>query len=200
MAALRRFGAVALLTLAPVAFAGSQDPATAAITTFEAATQEYALMHRRLEQNIGSIELGRLTEEINRIISELATAIRLERVGAKDGDFFGAPLGDVLRTRIHDALLTNHYTVAELRAASRVSGVDYDRVKLRVNDTFPLILGVPMLRCVFNALPSLPPELQYRIVDDDLVLIDVHALIVVDILPGVLTDDPTVPPRDGSGR
>lgn len=45
-----------------------------------------------------------------------------------------------------------------------------------------------MFACVIEALPPLPAELQYRIVGDDLVLIDVHASLVVDILPRALLD------------
>jgi hypothetical protein len=35
---------------------------------------------------------------------------------------------------------------------------------------------------MIEALPPLPDELQYRIVGRDLVLVDVHANLVVDIL------------------
>ena len=41
---------------------------------------------------------------------------------------------------------------------------------------------------ILHVLPPLPDELQYRLVDRDLVLIDMHADLVVDILPGALPD------------
>jgi len=40
-------------------------------------------------------------------------------------------------------------------------------------------------------LPALPPELQYRMVGRDLVLVDVHASLIVDILPQALADELT---------
>jgi hypothetical protein len=43
-----------------------------------------------------------------------------------------------------------------------------------------------MLSCVLNVLPALPPELQYRFLFRDLALIDVHANLIVDILPEAL--------------
>jgi hypothetical protein len=43
-----------------------------------------------------------------------------------------------------------------------------------------------MFPCLIDALPPLPSELQYRMVGGDLVLIDVHASVVVDILTNVL--------------
>ena len=170
------------------ALAQSPDPAIQAIATFENATQDYALMHRRLERQIGSIELGTPMTEINRIIHELAAAIRSERREAKQGDFFAPALGHVLRARINDALLEHHYTADDLRAVGRVDGVNYERVRLQVNDTFPWVLAVAMFPCVIEALPPLPVELQYRIVGDHLVLIDIHASLIVDILPHVLID------------
>ncbi len=39
-----------------------------------------------------------------------------------------------------------------------------------------------MWPCVLDALPRLPHELQYRFVGRDLVLVDTHADLVVDIL------------------
>jgi hypothetical protein len=56
-----------------------------------------------------------------------------------------------------------------------------------------------MFPCVIQALPPLPPELQYRIVGDDLFLVDVHASLIVDILPGALTDLTARDPRPQGG-
>ncbi len=38
--------------------------------------------------------------------------------------------------------------------------------------------------CVRDALPELPIELQYRVVGADLVLVDLHANLIVDVLRG----------------
>jgi hypothetical protein len=43
-----------------------------------------------------------------------------------------------------------------------------------------------MFPCIVAALPALPPELQYRIVGDSLALIDVHAGLILDVLPDAL--------------
>ena len=185
LASVVAFLLMALMTAA--ANAQSREPEIQAIAAFENAAQDYALMHRRLEQQIGSIEFGTPVPEINRIIHELVAAIRAERADAKQGDFFTPPVGHVLRTRINDALLEHGDTPSDVRTAGRVDGVDYERVRLQVNDTFPWILAVAMLPCVIEALPALPPELQYRIVGDDLVLVDVHAILILDILPHALS-------------
>ena len=158
------------------------------IVGFDKATQDYVLMHRRLERQIGPIALSTSVDEINRKIQQLATAIRVERPDAKQGDLFTPPLSRLLRARIHQALTDHRYSVDDARVSSRVDGVDYTQVNLRVNGTFPWALGATMLPCLIEVLPPLPPELQYRMVDDLLVLIDVHASLIVDILPYALAD------------
>jgi hypothetical protein len=196
--AWRLTGFLFLSLMAATAAAQPAEPSRQPFTTFERATADYADMHRRLEQQIGPIELGTPLTEINRIIRELNAAIRAERRDAGLGDFFTPVLAPLLRARIADALHEHGFTADDVRASARVDGAYYDRAPLRVNDTFPWILAVAMFPCVIDALPPLPPELQYRIVGDDLVLIDIHASLVVDILPRALADL-TAGPQDQEG-
>lgn len=190
-----------IILLNAAAHGQSPDPALQAVAAFERTTQAYALMHRRLESQIGAIEFGTPVAEINRIINQLAFAIRAERHDARQGDVFAPALGDVLRARITDALREHHYTAHDVRAAGRAEGVDYGRVRLKVHDTFPWILAAAMFPCIIEALPPLPPELQYRIVGDDLLLVDVHASLVVDVLPQALLDFTERPLRlEGGAR
>jgi hypothetical protein len=116
-----------LLFLAPItvpAYAQSPKTAIEEVSTFENATQDYVLMHRRLERQIGSIQFGSPIAEINRIIRELAAAIRAERAEARQGNLFTPGLAHVLRARINDALLDDGYTADDVRASGRVEGVD----------------------------------------------------------------------------
>ena len=104
----------------------------------------------------------------------MATAIRAARPDARSGDLFTAAVQVALRVRIARALRANGYTFADV----------YDReASLRVNDSFARAAAKPVLPCILEALPRLPSELEYRIVGTDLVLIDVHAGLIVDILP-----------------
>ena len=54
---------------------------------------------------------------------------------------------------------------------------------MKVNGSLPRTGAKPVLPCILEALPRLPEELEYRIIGTDLVLIDVHAGLIVDILP-----------------
>jgi hypothetical protein len=182
--------AVIAATLVTGASGGAQGPSidvtSQAVAAFDRSTSDYASLHRRLEEPIGSIRLGMSVDAINRHIQLLATAIRVERADAQAGAFFTAALATELRARVQRALDEHGYTAADVLAHGRVPGVDYARVRLQVNDTFPWVLGVAMLPGVIDALPALPPELQYRIVGRELVLIDVHAMVIVDILTNLL--------------
>jgi signal transduction histidine kinase len=176
----------AILIAASAALSSAQGEVSEPVGAFMTATHDYAQMHRRLEQPIGPIEITTSIDQINRMIEQLAAAIRAERADAKRGDLFTSALAHELRARINDALLAHDFTAADVVAAGRVDGIDYARVQLRVNGTFPWVLGAAMFPCVLEALPELPPELQYRIVGTDLVLIDVHASLIVDIMPSAL--------------
>jgi hypothetical protein len=175
-----------LLIVAPAAFASGQAAVSEPVRAFVNATRAYADTHRRLERQLGPIEITMSVERINSNIQQLATAIRAARHDAAQGDLFTAALAPELRVRIAEALAAHDFTAGDVLGEGRVEGIDYERVALRVNATFPWMLSVAMFPCVIEALPPLPPELQYRIVGSDLVLIDVHASLVVDILPAVI--------------
>jgi hypothetical protein len=173
---------------AATAFAQSPMPPTPAVQAFESATRDYVQMHRRLESQIGVIHLNITVAELNRIIQELAVAIRAERPDATQGDFFTPALAPELRSRIAHALAMNGFTAADVRASEQRDAIDAGAVVLRVNGTFPWVLGTAVFPCVIAALPPLSPELQYRFVGDALVLIDVHASLIVDLLPHALVE------------
>ena len=77
----------------------------------------------------------------------------------------------------------------DLRADEFPEGIDQPAAPaLRVGGVVPWAAGPVMVPCVITALSCrlLPPELQYRFLLDDLLLIDLHANLVVDILPRAL--------------
>ena len=106
--------AIAMLMSAPVTALSPQVPSPA-LAMFESQVQDYARMHRRLERPIGRIEMGTPVAEINRIITQLAAAIRAERGAARQGEFFAPAVVRELRTRINAAIVEHQYTVDDLR-------------------------------------------------------------------------------------
>ena len=187
---LRPHAAAAALMLAAVGVSHAQAPTepTPEVSTFLAATRDYAALHRRLEAAVGRIDVDSSVESINRSTEALAAAIRSERHDARQGDLFTPALAHELRARVDGALRENNFHPGQIHANEATEGIDPATVRLHVNDRFPWALASMMFPCVIAALPPLPPELQYRIVGDALLLIDVHAGVIVDVLPNVLAD------------
>jgi hypothetical protein len=179
-------GAVMVLLSAGAATAQPRYPDSDEVRQFVAATRDYARMHRRIESALGPLEVNADMTRIHRAVVQFAEAIRAERREAKRGDLFTPALGVELRWRIADALATHGFTPADVRAAEAADGTDPSLVSLAVNGPFPWGYASAMFRCVIEVLPELPPELQYRIVGDTLVLVDVHASLIVDLLPSAL--------------
>ena len=155
---------------------------------FITATREYAALHRRIEQELGPIEINADPATIRRAVEAMANAMRAERWDAKQGDFFTPALASELRQRVNSALIEHGFTSDDIRFAEWLDGIDPSTAALAVNGAFAWKFGSAMFPCVIAALPPLPPELQYRVVGNTLVLIDIHASLIVDLLPNALIE------------
>ena len=60
------------------------------------------------------------------------------------------------------------------------------QLHLQINEKYPE--GVPLQTTppsLLQSLPALPPEIEYRITGQDLVLVDAKANLIVDLIRGV---------------
>lgn len=173
-----RYGAVMLL----VGLAGSVSSQSAPDPrqTFLQRVDEYAELHRRLE---GPLPKAVVTADPNLIVAPrraLAAAIRKARAQARQGDIFSPPVATYFRTLVADALraggITDMLAIVEDENAVHTPA--------RVNADYPAGRSISLMPgCLLLALPALPPELQYAFVGRDLILRDVHAGLIVDIVP-----------------
>jgi hypothetical protein len=161
------------------------------VVAFARAADDYAFMHRRLERRLPVLEVNANPETIRRAVDAMAAAIRAARPDARRGDVFNARAQAAIRVRMTRALRSNGLTPADVWAAAIADGADPRDTELMVNGQFPWALSTGMLPCLLEALPPLPPELQYRLVGRDLVLVDVHASLIVDFIRGVLDEAAT---------
>ena len=112
----------------------------------------------------------------------LGEAIRQARSGAKPGDIFGTDLAPRIRSIIKKDWAKR--SAADRRGLSEdiPSGTLAD-----VNATYPSALPLATFPAsLLAALPPLPEDLEYRFVGRHLILRDVKANIIVDVLPNVL--------------
>lgn len=180
-----------IATFTVIGYAHSQPADADGVLRFMRAAEAYTFMHRQIERRLPAMEVNANPETIRAAIDAMAAAVRAARPDAKPGDLFTAPVQGAIRERINRALRTHGLTPADVLEAERAEGIDTGAVTLRVNGAFPWTVSTAMFPCIIEVLPSVPPELQYRLVGRDLVLIDVHASLVVDILPLALADSAT---------
>ena len=92
------------------------------------------------------------------------------------------------RGLIEDALKLHEVQAADLVAVINREAPPF-RPDLMVNGPFDWRFGALMPPYLIEALPPLPAQLQYRLVDRELVLIDIEAGLIVDVLSRALTVD-----------
>lgn len=180
-----------LLILAAAGSIAAQDvPVTddEAVQQFQQAADEYVLMHRFLERHLPPLTVTADVATLHQAIAAMAAAIKMARPDAQQGEFFSPAVADVLRYRIARSLHRQGLTPFDLRADELADTGLVGAPVLKVNGSFPWKLAAGMNPAILQALPPLPPELQYRMVRTDLVLIDVHADLIVDILPYAIAD------------
>jgi hypothetical protein len=124
-------------------------------------------------------------EKIMQSQHQLSAKIRDLRTDAKQGDIFTPEIANLFRRLINQSL--NGEDGRKIRKSYERAEPIHD-VKLEVNQPYPD--GLPlqsMPPSLLMNLPKLPPELEYRFVGRELVLRDIAANLVVDVIPDVST-------------
>jgi hypothetical protein len=154
----------------------------AAVKAFRDRTDAYLALHKKAAEGVPPLketsDPGKLTSREQ----ALGEAIRQARAGAKPGDIFGAELTAHIRNVVRKDW-------AKRSAADR-AGLIHDVPPgsvADVNATYPSALPLGTFPAsLLAALPPLPEDLEYRFVGRHLILRDVKANIIVDVLPNML--------------
>jgi hypothetical protein len=174
---------LAVLTLdARAARAQSVDESCAALGTFQARVEAYASLHRELAASLPSLgsPVGRQSLVAARTF--LAAAIRTARP-ARQGDIFTPEATLFFRGVLAQAARNDDNLLATLMDEDgRLVPGNHPRIY----SPFPTWETRELPVSTVFMLPTLPSELEYRIVDYDLVLWDVYADLIVDVLPYAL--------------
>jgi hypothetical protein len=189
--ALTCAGVIAAPISLPVA--ARQQPA---IAQFHQNVQDYQTLHEEAAATLPPRRVARSGADLVKRTAALAQAIRDRRPEACDGDIFAPEVQKELRRRIGLALRAQGVTGPELVTRLEREVVPGGRPPV-VNEPFAWQLGAMMPPYLLAALPRLPAVLQYRLVGRDLILLDIDANLVVDILRdavGAWATAPDVPP------
>jgi hypothetical protein len=158
-----------------------------AVERFERAVDEYARMRHHIETIVPALEVTSDPQQIREAVEARAAAIRAVRANARQGDIFAAGTDLAFRASIVQALAARGHDVADLfEPEEEEEEAPADTAQPFVNRSYPSALGTAMWPSVLNALPLLPEPLQYRLVGRDLILLDVDANLVADILKELL--------------
>ena len=150
-----------------------------AVAEFDAKVHAYATLHRRLARALPMTEMR--DEEGWFVQDDLRAALIAARPYAREGGFFTPRVAEVFSNRIERALLH-----ARVGTAERVHAPLPGEPGPTVNQPLSAAPGSVQWPELVRALPVLPAELDYMFWATDLVLVDVAANLVVDVLPNAL--------------
>jgi hypothetical protein len=171
----------AWLLLALTSTAQPQANADAQVLAdFKKRVDAYMELHNRLEKESPPLKETKNPAEIQLSEEVLAKKLREARKTASQGEIF-TPAAQTLFRRLMYPETTG---TAGREAKEAIKEDAPPRVSIKVNARYPEGAPLPTVPPNFlAALPKLPEDLEYRIIDKHLILRDVHANVIVDFIP-----------------
>jgi hypothetical protein len=133
----------------------------------------YVTLRGELQETLPPLRVTNDVAAIRNAVRALATTIRATRHRPREGGIFTSGVGDQFRTRLRSVVTDD--TCATIRADNP------GRLSRPVSQDYPE--GKPLSTTpatILARLPGLPPDIEYRFVGLDLILLDTRANIVID--------------------
>ncbi len=151
----------------------------------------YVSLRNRLADSVGPLDPKMSQNEIASRSTKLANAIVAARQGAKQGDIFTPEVSAIVATIIKEEYSRRPQRILETRGDAQQELKDeHPDFVPRINQSYPT--GAPLATfpaSLLPVLPQLPKELEYRIVTTYLILRDIEANVIVDIMPRAVPDE-----------
>ncbi len=172
-----------VLVLAAPLTAAAQPPRVNAdakvMADFEARVKDYSILQRNLEDTLPALPKDATAEQVSQHQTALAKLVVGARTHAKQGDIFTRDTRALFRRFLSRVLAGPD--------GANIKGLIMDdnpsALRLAVNSRYPDSIPVTTVPPqVIEALPKLPQGLEYRFTGNRLVLLDVHAHVVVDLI------------------
>ena len=182
---------VATLCLLVPGIDGAQSGAGAdlALRQFENNVASYLALRQQVST---SVQVPTITSDPATLlltVNQLAHRIRAARSHARQGDIFNDDVARTFRNRIKQALRERGISSTELLSSLREDTATTSRRGMTVNGPYEWTASEQTPPAILTALPPLPDTLEYKLVRRALLLVDVEANLVVDILPDALPGD-----------
>jgi hypothetical protein len=154
-----------------------------ALASLQERIKEYLALHDKLEATLPPLPADSTPRQIDTHQRALARLIQNARREARPGDIFTRDSRGVIR-----GLMMRVFRGpdgAKLKAS--IMDENPGRLQLTVNsrypDTVPLSTVPPQ---VLAGLPKLPEELEFRFIGRTLILLDVHAHLIADLIDNIV--------------
>lgn len=161
-----------------------------ALDDFNARVQAYISIHHQAEQEAGLAPdpkvLGSAKEIADRKRT-MAKHIAMLRTKAHEGDIFTAELKSYFARALDSAYQVN----PEAFSAALACVPKTEERTVAVNAVYPEHLGYSVMTAtLLRHLPLLPQELEYRIVNRDLIIRDREANLIIDVMRTAVAASP----------
>jgi hypothetical protein len=154
----------------------------AATLEFKKRIDAYVKVHNQAEGKVPNLKRTDDPKEISDREKALGQAIMTLRAGAQPGEIFAPEYQPYFVKILQDDF--KQRSTADRKALINELPA---KVKLDINTVYPTTIPLATFPpALLSKLPDLPPELEYRIVGRSLILRDVKANLIVDILRDVV--------------
>ena len=154
---------------------------------FTKRVEAYASHSRELAASMPKLPKDATPEQIDQDQRLFEKLVVQDRPDAKPGDLFIPEVQAYVRTLLAD-VFAGPLGAAERKAVHDEPHPVTPVINKRYPDEVPLSTMPPKL---LANLPTLPDQLEYRFVHNDLILLDVHAHVILDFIPGAMPPAPT---------
>jgi hypothetical protein len=148
---------------------------------FHERIERYMELHRAVEKDAPRLKETSDAAKIHEAQKALAARLTEARAGAKQGEIFTPEIARLFRRLMYPEL--KGPDAPETKAALKEEKSETKQVPVAVNAVYPDTAPLPTVPPnLLAALPELPGDLEYRIIDRDLILHDIDANIIVDYI------------------
>jgi ABC-type transporter MlaC component len=154
-----------------------------AVKRFEQRAKDYVKLRNRVKAKLPKLSKDSTPAQIETYRENFEAAVRTARAGAKRSDIFNHDGSDYIRR----ALKVNFKGRDRVELREIVFEGETAGVKVRVNYPYPdQVELIEMPPTVLLNLPQLPPEVKYRFVGRNLLLVDRDNNLILDYMTNAL--------------
>ena len=157
------------------------DPTEPVFEDFALRVNRYVAVHKAVADSVGPLDESASQQVIAARATRLANGIMAARDSAKPGEIFAPEVQALFATLIQEEYKRRPAPVQDSREDAQEELPDFVP---HVNEPYPTTYPLATFPAtLLRVLPQLPPEVEYRIVSHFLILRDVEANLIVDVMP-----------------